>query len=97
AAIRGYRPTLATELTSARTLLDTAGIGTTVEATLDPATLKSRDGVEEVLALREAVTNVVRHSGASRATIRAWRENGTAMLEVADDGRGATTGEGAGL
>ena len=99
AAIRGYRPTLADELASARTLLDTAGIGATVDTTLDPVALKSRDGVEEVLALalREAVTNVVRHSGASRATIRAWRENGAAMLEVADDGRGATSSEGVGL
>jgi two-component system sensor histidine kinase DesK len=100
-AIRGYRPTLADELARARALLDTARIGATIETTIDAAALKTRSGAEEVmaLALREAVTNVVRHSGASRATIRAWRETsrGSAILEVADDGRGADGSEGAGL
>jgi two-component system sensor histidine kinase DesK len=100
-AIRGYRPTLADEIARARTLLDTARIGATIETTLDATELKTRDGAEEVmaLALREAVTNVVRHSGASRATIRAWHEapTGHAMLEVADDGRGTKRPEGAGL
>ena len=54
---------------------------------------------EEViaLALREAITNVVRHSGASRACIRVWRDGTQAMLEVADDGRGIAATEGAGL
>ena len=100
-AIRGYRPSLADELARARTLLDTARIGATIETTLDAADLKTRDGAEEVmaLALREAVTNVVRHSGASQATIRTWHESPTrrAILEVADDGRGAKRPEGAGL
>jgi two-component system sensor histidine kinase DesK len=100
-AIRGYRPTLVDELARARALLDTAHIGATIETTIDPADLKARAGAEEVmaLALREAVTNVVRHSGASRATIRAWREapSGSAVLEVADDGRGAGAREGIGL
>jgi two-component system sensor histidine kinase DesK len=100
-AVRGYRPTFADELARARTLLDTARIGATIDASIDAGELKTRDGVEEVmaLALREAVTNVVRHSGASTATIRAWREapTGRAILEVADDGRGTRRPEGAGL
>jgi two-component system sensor histidine kinase DesK len=100
-AIRGYRPSLADELARARTLLDTARIGATIETTIDTTELRSRAGAEEVmaLALREAVTNVVRHSGASRATIRAWRErpSDSAILEVADDGRGGAGPEGAGL
>jgi two-component system sensor histidine kinase DesK len=102
-AIRGYRPTLDDELARARTLLDTARIDATIDATIERQELKVRDGVEEVLALalREAVTNVVRHSGASRSTIRAWREavggGGRVVLEVADDGRGTRRPEGAGL
>jgi len=98
-AIRGYRPTLADELVRARTLLDTARITTTVDTAIDTTELRARDGVEETmaLALREAVTNVVRHSGASRANIRTWHESGSAMLEIADDGRGAAGAEGAGL
>jgi two-component system sensor histidine kinase DesK len=100
-AIRGYRPTLADELTRARALLDAAQIGATIESTLDVSELPAHAGVEEVLALalREAVTNVVRHSGASKTSIHAWRETatGNAALEVADDGRGATRPEGSGL
>jgi two-component system, NarL family, sensor histidine kinase DesK len=98
-AIRGYRPTLAEELGRARTLLDTARITATVDTAIDSAELHTRDGVEETmaLALREAVTNVVRHSGATRVDIRARRENGSAMLEITDDGRGTAGAEGAGL
>lgn len=100
-AIRGYRPTLTDEIARAQTLLSAARIGVTVDASIEAEALKVREGAEEVLALalREAVTNVVRHSGASRATIRAWREtpSGRAFLEVADDGRGTGRPEGAGL
>jgi two-component system sensor histidine kinase DesK len=100
-AIRGYRPTFAEELTRARALLDSARIGATIETTIDRDELVARRGAEEAmaLALREAVTNVVRHSGASRTTIRAWRrpDEGSAVLEVVDDGRGADRVEGAGL
>ncbi len=100
-AIRGYRPALADELARARTLLDAAHIAATIDSTIGRHDLETRDGAEEVmaLALREAVTNVVRHAGASRATIRTWRDNAgaRAMLEVADDGRGIERPEGAGL
>lgn len=99
--IRGYRPTLGDELARAKALLDTAYIAATIDATIDPHDLRANVGLEEVmaLALREAVTNVVRHSGASQATIRAWHDAnaGRVVLEVADDGRGTTRPEGAGL
>src|SRR6185436_5253985 len=74
-------------------------IGATIDAAVESHDLRERDGVEETLALalREAVTNVVRHSKASRASIRAWRTNGTAHLEVTDDGRGVHGAEGNGL
>ena len=94
-AIRGYRPTLADELTRARSLLEAARIS----AVLDVVEVGFPREQEEViaLALREAVTNVVRHSGASHANIRIWQEGASALLEVTDDGRREPGGEGAGL
>ncbi len=47
-------------------------------------------GVEGVAyrALQEALTNVVRHSGASRARVRIVHEPSWTTVEVSDDGRG---------
>ena len=45
----------------------------------------------------EALTNVVKHAGASRATIAARRENGDLVIEVADDGRGGADPGSSGL
>jgi signal transduction histidine kinase len=46
----------------------------------------------------EALTNVVKYSGASRATVRAVRDNGHLVVEVSDDGvGGADPGKGSGL
>ena len=90
-AVSGYRkPTLAIEVITARHALEAAAISldddpalTLRSGTLDPDT-------EAVLAwcLREAVTNVIRHSGATTCRIR-LAERGTELsLEVTDDGRG---------
>lgn len=92
AAVSGMRSaTLAAELAGARSALSSAGIGheLRVEAgALPPA-------VETALAyvLREAVTNVVRHSGASRCTVVLARDGSGAHLEVHDDGRGPAGSE----
>jgi hypothetical protein len=40
--------------------------------------------------LQEALTNVVRHSGARRARVRVRRRGGELLLTVVDDGCGAT-------
>jgi signal transduction histidine kinase len=46
----------------------------------------------------EALTNIVKHAHATRATISAERRNGTLVIEVADDGvGGARASEGSGL
>jgi signal transduction histidine kinase len=46
----------------------------------------------------EALTNVARHSGATRAAVRVTSEAHRLVVEVSDDGRGgATTGAGSGL
>jgi len=49
------------------------------------------------LALREAVTNIIRHAAASRCEIRFRHVRQKYVLEVQDDGRGGTYGEGLGL
>lgn len=46
----------------------------------------------------EALTNVAKYAGARRAVVRVARENGTAFVEVADDGvGGADPARGTGL
>jgi two-component system, NarL family, sensor histidine kinase DesK len=90
-AVSGYRrPTLAIEAITARNALEAAAI----RLDDDPG-LTLRSGTfdaeaEAVLAwcLREAVTNVIRHSGAKTCRIRLIERPGELSLEVSDDGRG---------
>ena len=92
-AVAGYRrPTLQAEISSARTALRAAGIGLLVEDTLG-ALPPEQDGVL-AWCLREAVTNVVKHSGAQHCEVRLARVDGTATLDVSDDGRGTTSLDG---
>jgi two-component system sensor histidine kinase DesK len=84
AAAAGYREiTLAGELASARTALAAAGI----EADLpDQGITSLRRPRQELFgwAVREGVTNVVRHSGATRCRIQVT----ASQVEIADDGCG---------
>lgn len=85
--VRGYRTTgLAGEVANAKLALEAAGIE--FDYFVDSLALKpSAEGVF-ALALREAVTNVVRHAAAThfRATLEA--DAGFVTLTVEDDGRG---------
>jgi two-component system sensor histidine kinase DesK len=86
-AVSGYRqPVLDAEIAGARTALDAAGIETTVER---PDVALPAE-VDAVLAwtVREAATNVIRHSGASHSAIRIVPALGQATVEVLDDGPG---------
>jgi two-component system sensor histidine kinase DesK len=95
-AISGYRGQgLAAELIRARKTLETAGI--TVDSEFDELPLTPAQETVLALALREAVTNVVRHAQARQCSVRLQRENNQCMLEIADNGRGADTPEGNGL
>ena len=95
-AVSGYRqPTLAAELAGAREALTAAGIEFRSEqddATLPPA-------IESVIAwaVREGVTNVMRHSQAKRCAIRIVNHDGHARVDVVDDGRGGMPNAGSGL
>ncbi len=83
AAVTGYRGRgLAAELASARTALADADIAATVTVTDD----RPAPEADALLgwAVREGVTNVVRHSAARTCVITL---EGT-MLEIRDDGRG---------
>jgi two-component system sensor histidine kinase DesK len=84
------RPALASELRGAREILAAAGIayrfvGDEEAASALPA------GVEGVLswAVREGVTNVIRHSRARTCIIHLTRSAGQARVEILDDGPGA--------
>src|SRR3984957_6587341 len=90
-AVSGYRrPTLAIEVITARNALDAPGIrlDDDPELTLRSGTFDAE--AEAVLAwcLREAVTNVIRHSGARNCRIRLIERAGELSLEVFDDGHG---------
>jgi len=96
-AVSGYRqPTLATEITAARTALRAAGIGCDVEQSVGAVSRET----EAVLgwAIREGVTNVIRHSGAAHCSIVLVRENGKVRADIVDDGAGGVlSADGSGL
>ncbi len=83
-AVAGYRqPTLLGELDGAREMLSAAGIACTV----DHSAQVLPPSIDSVLAwaVREGVTNVIRHSRAHKCTIRVKSENGTVRAEVIND------------
>jgi two-component system, NarL family, sensor histidine kinase DesK len=89
-AVAGYRqPTLADELHAAAEILAAAGIA----YSCDGAPRALSPAAEAVLgwAVREGVTNVIKHSRARRCTIRFTEDERCAGVEVWDDGRGASS------
>ncbi|NGY63311.1 hypothetical protein G7043_30755 [Lentzea sp. NEAU-D13] len=85
ALVQGRRSTeLATELAGVRALLDSAGIGW--EFTGDPERLDGEASELLGRVLREAVTNLLRHAGASRCTVKLETGDGKAVLTVGNDG-----------
>jgi two-component system sensor histidine kinase DesK len=95
-AIRGYRSQgLAAELAQAKSTLETAGVAVKCE-TARVALPALQEGVLS-MAVREAVTNVVRHAQARTCSLRLEQRNGSCRLEIEDDGRGGSPGEGNGL
>ena len=98
-AISGYRrPTLAVEVITARAALASAGIAARDDADLTLLSGTFDPDAEAALAwcLREAVTNVVRHSGARNCYISLTRRAGAMSLTVRDDGKGHSPSDGCG-
>jgi two-component system sensor histidine kinase DesK len=95
-AIRGYRSEgLVAEIERAHRTLDAAGVTLTCES--KPPSLSVAEETVLALAVREAVTNIVRHAQASRCNMRFVSENGRTSFTVEDDGRGNIRQEGNGL
>ncbi len=98
-AISGYRrPTLAVEIITARAALASADIAAHDDADLTLLSGTFDPDAEAALAwcLREAVTNVVRHSGARNCHVSLTRRAGAMTLTVRDDGTGHDPAPGGG-
>ena len=95
-AVTGYRqPALAEELESAREMLEAAGIRCRIEN--GAGTLPGTTDAVLAWAVREGVTNVIRHSGARSCEILVSRDGREIRAEITDDGRGSSPGpDGAG-
>lgn len=83
------------ELTASRTALTAAGIACQIDGdaeAIDPGT-----SAVLAMALREAVTNVIRHSGARTCRIALVQQPGGLELKVSDDGNGQAVRPGGGI
>lgn len=97
ATVSGWRQVmLDDELSVARAALGAAGVGLAV--TRDPGIVLTPSAEHALsLALREGVTNVVRHAHARSCTVVLRCVGGRVVLEVSDDGVGGVTPDGNGL
>jgi two-component system sensor histidine kinase DesK len=94
--ITGYRSEgFSSELSRAAQVLETAGVRLNRPA--KPPYLTPRHEATLSLVLREAVTNIVRHAGASECSIELFTAQDKTQLVIADDGRGDIRKEGNGL
>jgi len=95
-AVAGIRSTaLSAELLAATALLEAQGLK--VKCETENVKLPHDRETALALSLREAATNIRRHSGASGVTIRVKKESSAVVVEVADDGRGGRIVPGNGL
>jgi two-component system sensor histidine kinase DesK len=89
-AVRGYRILdLASEVASVQAILEADGIHCKIElpdGAVDPAAADPFAWV-----VRESATNILRHSTASWCTVTLRATDGSAVLEVVNDGAGTTT------
>jgi two-component system sensor histidine kinase DesK len=103
--IGGYRSRgLAAEIEAARLTLDAAGVTLTVDSdaagadhSSSAAHLSAAEEAALSLALREAVTNIVRHARATTCRLRFITDGGRRRLVVEDNGEHAISREGNGL
>jgi two-component system, NarL family, sensor histidine kinase DesK len=98
-AIGGYRSRgLGAEIEAARLTLDAAGVTLILDAAASSAAnLSAPEEIALSLALREAVTNIVRHSCATICRLRFATEDNQRRLVIEDNGQHAISREGNGL
>jgi two-component system, NarL family, sensor histidine kinase DesK len=95
-AVAGIRAAgLQAELASARVALLAADVR--LDQRLAPAAIDAPVEQALALALREAVTNIVRHAQAQRVEVELTDEHARLQLTIADDGRGGVERAGNGL
>jgi two-component system, NarL family, sensor histidine kinase DesK len=95
-AVTGMRTAaLEGEFSSARALLEPAGVTLSVQRDLSELPPE----IETALAMivREATTNIQRHADAGKARVEVRMRPGELLLTVSDDGRGGITRHGSGL
>jgi two-component system sensor histidine kinase DesK len=96
AAVAGMTgASLMREIQASRTALEAAGIAPSIVA--DPAAVADQSAAVLAMTLREAVTNVIRHSGAGTCRIMLSISGTGCKLTVSDDGNGLPLREGGGL
>ena len=90
-AVAGYRqPTLDSELAGAHEMLEAAGIDCRIENKAGVLPNTTDDAL--AWAVREGVTNVIRHSHAQHCEIRVTQDGEEIRAEIRDDGRGFASG-----
>jgi len=95
-AVEGYgQHGLKGELHNAGRALHAAGVRLEIQAA--PLELPPKPETVLAMALREAITNVVRHARATRCHLRLEADGRVVTLTVEDDGRGGAVVEGSGL
>jgi signal transduction histidine kinase len=84
-------------LADLRTLADrvtAAGVAVTLEFSRTPAVILPRLDLAAYRVIQEAVTNVIKHSGAGRCRVGVTHEADALTVEITDDGRGTTQSKG---
>ena len=95
-AIHGYRgERLQDEIANGREALASAGVALTTR--IDPVALDADEERALALALREAITNVIRHARATRCDVSLTQDGDGVHLVVQDNGVGGERADGAGL
>ncbi|MFF9767260.1 sensor histidine kinase [Streptomyces sp. NPDC014636] len=99
-AVTGYRrPRLAAELAGTQVALTAAGVVAEVPAEPDLTAVPEESESALAWALREAVTNVVRHSGADRCVVQLTRRqtlDGPVLELIVEDNGSGGSGKGPG-
>jgi signal transduction histidine kinase len=73
-----------------------AGLPVDLRVEGEPAELPPGVDVSAFRIVQEALTNALKHAGPARAVVRVRYGDGELDIEVTDDGRGTTNGDGAG-
>lgn len=96
AVVSGYRTGgITTELARAEATLRSAGV--VADCCAEQVAVSPIQETALALAIREGVTNVIRHAHAHTCTLNLSQKEGVCLLEISDDGCGGSEFEGNGL